>query len=298
VSPDGSVKTVVDGRQLTISNLEKVFYPESGFTKGQMLDYYLRVAPIMLAHIRDRPLTMKRFPNGIDGPHFFEKHVPVHSPDWLKRVSVPSNTEGGVVEYGVICDTPGLIWAANLGTVEFHVPLWHVGRRRVLPAPPDHMVFDLDPGTGTSIVECCIVGRHIADLLADSERVCLPKTSGSKGLQIYVPLSGRRTWETVRRQALSVATQLEREHPDLIVSNMRKELRRGKVLIDWSQNHSAKTTVAAYSLRARPTPTVSTPVTWEEVAECARGGDPDRLRFTATEVVERVDSLGDLFAPV
>ncbi len=296
MSPDGSVKTVVDGRELTISNLEKVFYPESGFTKGQMLDYYLRVAPVMLAHIRDRPLTMKRFPNGIDGPHFFEKHVPVHAPDWLKRVSVPSNTEGGEVEYGVICDTPGLIWAANLGTVEFHVPLWHVGRRRVLPAPPDHMVFDLDPGTDTSIVECCIVGRHIADLLADGERVCLPKTSGSKGLQIYVPLSGRRTWETVRRQALSVATQLERQHPDLIVSNMRKELRRGKVLIDWSQNHSAKTTVAAYSLRARPMPTVSTPVTWEEVADCARTGDPDRLRFTATEVVERVESLGDLFA--
>ncbi len=229
MSPDGSVKTVVDGRELTISNLEKVFYPDSGFTKGQMLDYYVRVAPIMLAHIRDRPLTMKRFPNGIDGPHFFEKHVPVHAPDWLKRVSVPSNTEGGVVEYGVICDTPGLIWAANLGTVEFHVPLWHVGRRRVLPAPPDHMVFDLDPGTGTSIVECCIVGRHIADLLADGERACLPKTSGSKGLQIYVPLSGRPTWETVRRRALAVATQLEREHPDLIVSNMRKELRKGKV---------------------------------------------------------------------
>jgi bifunctional non-homologous end joining protein LigD len=298
VSPDGSVRTVVDGRELTISNLDKVFYPESGFTKGQVLDYYLRVAPTMLAHVRDRPLTMKRFPNGVDGPHFFEKHVPVHAPDWLRRVSVPSNTEGGMVEYGVICDVPGLIWAANLATIEFHVPLWHVGRRRVLPAPPDHMVFDLDPGPGSTIVECCIVGRHIADLLADSERVCLPKTSGSKGLQLYVPLPGRRTWEAVRREARAVATQLESDHPDLIVSNMRKDLRHGKVLIDWSQNHPAKTTVAAYSLRARPTPTASTPVTWAEVAECARQGDPDRLRFTADQVVERLESLGDLFADV
>jgi bifunctional non-homologous end joining protein LigD len=289
---------VVDGRELTVSHLDKVLYPESGFTKGQVLGYYLRVAPVMLPHVRDRPLTMKRFPDGVEGPHFFEKHVPVHAPEWLGRVTVPSNTEGGTVEYGVIEDVPGLIWAANLATLEFHVPLWHVGRRRVLPARPDHMVFDLDPGPGCSVVECCTVGRHIADLIGESERVCRAKTSGSKGLQLYVPLSGRTGWDTVRREARGIAVDLERRHPDLVVSNMRKELRRGKVLIDWSQNHPAKTTVAAYSLRARPVPTVSTPVTWEEVDACARGGDPDRLRFTADEVVARVESLGDLFAEV
>jgi bifunctional non-homologous end joining protein LigD len=263
-----------------------------------MLDYYARIAPVMLAHVRDRPLTMKRFPNGVERPSFFEKHSPTHAPTWLRRVSVPSTSEGDPVEYSVVCDRPGLMWVANLGTIEFHVPLWHVGRRRRLPGPPDHMVFDLDPGDGSSIVECCTVARHIADLLAERTSECWPKTSGAKGLQLYVPLAGRPTWDGVRDDAHRIAVQLENQFPDLVVSNMRKSLRRGKVLIDWSQNHPAKTTVAAYSLRAGPDPTVSTPVTWNEVAACERRADPDLLRYTAGDVLERVDEFGDLFAAV
>jgi bifunctional non-homologous end joining protein LigD len=293
---ESSIRTVVDGRELTVSNLDKVFYPASGFTKGEMLDYYAKVAPVMMDHVRDRPLTMKRFPDGVEGQAFFEKHIPVHAPAWVHRVPVPSSSPKGFVEYGVLCDRADLLWAANLGTVEFHVPLWHVGRRRKLPGPPDHMVFDLDPGEGTSIVECCLVGRLIADLLEESGLTCSAKTSGSKGLQLYVPLGERPTWDGVRERARGIAVRLEQDHADLVVSNMRRKLREGKVLIDWSQNHPAKTTVAVYSLRARTDPTVSTPVTWEEVDDCARRADPDVLRFTADQVVGRIERLGDLFA--
>jgi bifunctional non-homologous end joining protein LigD len=298
VSPDSSVRTTVEGRELTISNLDKVFYPVSGFTKGEMLDYYARIAPIMLKHIRDRPLTVKRFPHGVDGPSFFEKHPPARAPAWLRRVAVPSSSNGDPTEYMVVSDLPSLIWAANLASIEFHVPLWHAGRRRTLPGPPDHMVFDLDPGEGSSIVGCCKVGGYIADILKRQNLECRPKTSGSKGLQLYVPLGGRPTWQRVREDAHQIAIQLEHDHPDLVVSTMRRSLRRGKILIDWSQNHPAKTTVAAYSLRARPDPTVSTPVTWQEVAECEDQEDPDLLRFTSSDVLERVDILGDLFDDV
>ena len=277
MSPESSIKTSIDGRELTISNLDKVFYPKVGFTKGEMIDYYARIAPVMLPHLFDRPLTMKRFPNGVERPFFFEKHVPAHAPSWVRRIAVPSTAEGGAVVYGVVCDVPTLIWAANLATIEFHVPLWRVGRRRKLPGPPDHMVFDLDPGEGAAMVECCEVARHISAVLEEQSLDSVVKTSGSKGLQVYVPLGGRPTWDRVRKDAHRIATRLETEHPDLVVSNMRKSLRRGKVLVDWSQNHPAKTTVAAYSLRARPEPTVSTPVTWAEVVQChesARSGPP------------------------
>jgi bifunctional non-homologous end joining protein LigD len=298
VSPDPSVKTTVEGRELTVSNLDKVLYPDSGFTKGQMLDYYARISPVMLQHLSDRPLTMKRYPEGVAGPFFFEKHAPRGAPEWLARVSVPARSGERPIEYIAIGDLPGLMWAANLASIEFHVPLWHAGRRRILPGPPDHMVFDLDPGEGTSIVECCIVGRSIVDVLKVQDLRCHPKTSGSKGLQLYAPLPGRPTWDKVRNDAHQIAVQVERELPDLVVSKMRKELRHGKVLIDWSQNHPAKTTVAAYSLRARPEPTVSTPVTWQEVTDCADGGKPELLSFTADQVLQRVETLGDLFAEV
>jgi bifunctional non-homologous end joining protein LigD len=301
VSPDkpGAVTTTVEGRTLTLTNLDKVLFPSSGFTKGEMIDYYVRVAPAMLAHVRDRPLTMKRFPNGVEKSSFFEKHVPSHAPDWLHQVDVPSTSDGGdAVAYSVLCDLPSLVWAANLATIEFHVPLWHVGRRRILPAPPDHMVFDLDPGTGTSIVECCTVARYIADIMDQRGLPCVAKTSGSKGLQLYVPLKGRPTWPKVRDDAFGMATDLERDHPELVVSNMRKSLRASKVLIDWSQNHPAKTTVAAYSVRARAEPTVSTPVTWDEVEHCHEQGDPGLLTFTTADVLERIERHGDLFADV
>jgi bifunctional non-homologous end joining protein LigD len=301
VSPDkpGAVTTTVEGRTLTLSNLDKVLFPSSGFTKGELIDYYVRVAPAMLAHVRDRPLTMKRFPNGVEKSFFFEKHVPSHAPDWLHQVTVPSTSDDGdAVAYSVVCDLPSMVWAANLATIEFHVPLWHVGRRRTLPAPPDHMVFDLDPGTGTTIVECCTVARYIGDILTRRGLASRAKTSGSKGLQLYVPLKGRPTWPKVRDDAYGIATDIERDHPELVVSNMRRSLRASKVLIDWSQNHPAKTTVAAYSVRARPEPTVSTPVTWDEVEDCHERGDPDLLTFTTADVLERIERHGDLFAEV
>jgi bifunctional non-homologous end joining protein LigD len=298
VSPDQSVRTTVDGRELSISNLDKVLYPATGFTKGQVIDYYVRVAEVMLPHVRDRPLTMKRYPNGIDQKFFFEKHIPGHAPPWVQRKAVPSTSEGDPVDYPVVCDRPTLVWAANLAAIEFHVPLWHVGRRRILPAAPDHMVFDLDPGEGTSIVECCRVASFVAEILDDGRSGCRPKTSGSKGLQVYVPLTGRPTWEKIRDRAHGIAVQLELDHSDLVVSNMRKTLREGRVLIDWSQNHPAKTTIVAYSLRGREEPSVSTPITWREVDDCARSGNPADLHFTSDLVLKRIEAHGDLFAAV
>jgi bifunctional non-homologous end joining protein LigD len=210
---------------------------------------------------------------------------------------VPSTGSGGEVDYTVVCDLPTVLWAANLATIEFHVPLWHVGNRRRLPAPPDHMVFDLDPGDGTTIVDCCRVANLVNEELGTQGLAAWPKTSGSKGLQVYAEAPGTRpSWESIRKLAYDIARRLETAQPDLVVSNMRRGLRAGKVLIDWSQNHPAKTTVCVYSVRARPTPTVSTPVTWDEVERCLQSGEPERLRFTTDEVLARVDELGDLFA--
>jgi bifunctional non-homologous end joining protein LigD len=290
-------RVTVGGRELSLSNLDKVLFPESGFTKGQMIDYYAKVAPVMLPHIADRPLTMKRYPNGVDEKFFYEKHVPSHAPDWVRTTRVPTGEKGGEVEYAVVCDLPTLVWAANLGTIEFHVPLWRVGRRRTLPGPPDFIVFDLDPGEGTTLVECCEVAVGIEKVLREKGLEPRVKTSGSKGLQVYARLGGRPTWEKSRTDAYEVATTMETQHPDLVTSNMRKALRRGKVLIDWSQNHPAKTTVGAYSVRARPHPTVSTPATWDEVRSCLKASDPAQLVFTTSDVLARVEKQGDLFAP-
>ena len=300
------VLVTVDDRQLTLSNLGKVLYPGSGFTKGEVLDYYDRIAAVMLPHLAGRPATFRRFPDGVDGKSFVEKHVPAHAPGWLRTVKVPSagsrqgrgRSADGDVEYAVIDDKPALIWAANLAAIEFHVPLWHAGRRGPLPGRPDHLVFDLDPGPGTSVVECCRIAGWIADRLSSGKREPVAKTSGAKGMQVYVSLPARTGWDAARERALSIAQSIQREHPGLVVTNMNKQLRRGRVLIDWSQNHPAKTTVAAYSLRGGADPTVSTPVTWDEVRDCERGGNPDRLRFTAGEVLDRVESGGDLFAPL
>jgi bifunctional non-homologous end joining protein LigD len=293
-----STRTTIGGRELTVTNLGKVLFPETGFTKGQLVDYYVRVAEAMLAHLADRPLTMKRFPDGVEGKSFFEKHIPSHAPEWVRSVTIPSSEPRGEINYVVASDLPTLAWAANLGTIEFHVPLWHIGRRRKLPAQPDLMVFDLDPGEGTTIVECCVVASHVARELQKEGLDPCAKTSGSKGLQLYVRVAPRTSWEALRDHAYSIARRLESSHPDLIVSNMRKSLRQGRVLIDWSQNHPAKTTICAYSVRARPEPTVSTPVTLAEVAACAKSGDPSVLRFTTDDVLQRLAAHGDLFAPV
>ena len=296
MAPSGPTRTTVDGRELSVTNLDKVLFPRCGFTKGQLIDYYLRIAPAMVPHLWERPLTMKRFPDGVEGKSFFEKHVPSHAPAWVRTVNVPSNDGHDAIAYAVVDDVATLAWAANLGAIELHVPLWHVGRRRTLPARPDHIVFDLDPGEGASIVECCVVAELVSVELAVSGMECVAKTSGSKGLQLYARLGPKATWDGVRSQAHELARKLQTDQPDLVVSNMRTSLRRGRVLIDWSQNHPAKTTVSVYSVRAMPTPTVSAPVTADEVHRCASSGDPSILRFETHEVLRRVERDGDLFA--
>ena len=286
----------VDGRQLTLSNLQKVLYPEVGFTKGQVLDYYTRIAPVMLPHLRGRPATFKRYPDGVDGKFFFEKNAPKHAPEWVRKVTLesPGSTKNrDTIDYAVIDDLPTLVWAANLAALELHVPMWRVGPRGA-PKGADTLVFDLDPGPPATIVECCAVAQILREALADDGLTGYPKTSGSKGLQLYVPVKpvdAERTWKYARE----LAARLEREHPDLIVFKMEKALRPGKVLVDWSQNSPAKTTIAPYSLRARPRATASTPVTWEEVEACESA---EELAFTADEVLERVAEHGDLLAPL
>ncbi len=290
-----SVRVSVGGRELPVSNLDKVLFPESGFTKGQLIDYYARVAPVMLPHVRGRPLTMKRYPDGVEGKFFFEKHVPTHAPRWVNTVAVPSE-RSSTIDYVMVDDLATLVWAANLGTIEFHVPLWRAGRKRKLPANPDLMVFDLDPGEGSSIVECCMVADLVVSALARPASEIFAKTSGLKGMQLYCRAGPRATWDSQRDEAHGIARDLEAEHRDLIVSKMAKDLRRGRVLIDWSQNHPAKTTIGVYSVRAAPHPTVSAPVTLEEVRACARAGDPSLLRFETDQVLARIDEWGDLFA--
>jgi len=295
VSPE-RVLTEIDGRELSLSNLDKVLYPDTGFTKSQVLDYYARIADVMLPHLRGRPTTLRRYPHGVDGMSFYEKHAPDNQPDWIGTIEVPSKSaEHEPIEYTAVGDRPSLLWAANLAAIEFHVPLWHVAKGKPIPAPPDYMVFDLDPGPGTSIAECCRVAQWVAERI-DRESL-FAKTSGSKGLQLYTRVQ-RTTWEQLGERAHEIAKAIEREHPGDVISTMRKDLRVGKVLIDWSQNSSSKTTVAAYSLRARPEPTVSTPVSWPEVDKCAKSGNPETLRFEAKDVLKRVQKYGDLMAPL
>lgn len=286
----------VEGRQLSLSNLAKVLYPD-GFTKGQVLDYYTRVAPVLLPHLAGRALTRIRFPDGVDGGSFFEKNVPKNTPDWVRTARLPapgSSRDRGTIDYVVCDDLATLVWTANLAGLELHTPMWRVGgsASSPKPLPPDLAVVDLDPGPPASIVECCRVALLVR---AETDLAWLPKTSGSKGMQLYAPLRDGATSEQVRDDIRALATTLERAHPDLVVSRMTKTLRPGKVLLDWSQNTAAKTTVSAYSLRARPTPTVSTPITWEEVEACQR---PEDLAFRADDVLARVDERGDLFAPL
>jgi bifunctional non-homologous end joining protein LigD len=293
------ISVQVDGRDLTLTNLSKVLYPDDGFTKAEVLDYYQRIAPVLLPHIADRPMTIKRYPEGVDGQFFFQKHATEHRPDWVRTEEVKSQSSrareaGTTIEYLVIDDLPTLIWAANLAALELHVPMWRFPRGLNEPAMPDLMVFDLDPGLPATVVECCRVAEALHPMLEKAGLQPLAKTSGGKGLQLYAPISGL-TADQASDQAKSFAQQLEGERPDLVVSRMTKTLREGKVLIDWSQNNGSKTTIAPYSLRARVHPTVSTPVTWDEVAQCRHTED---LFFTAPDVLARVDEHGDLLAPL
>jgi bifunctional non-homologous end joining protein LigD len=291
--PD-AIEVEVDGRRVRLSNLEKVFYPSTGFTKAQVIDYYTRVAPVLLPHLKGRPLTLKRYPNGVDDKFFYEKNCPSHRPEWVRTAPVQSTRDGDkIVNYCVIDDLPGLVWAANLASIELHTSL---ARAPNIQAPT-MVVFDLDPGPPATIHECCGVGLRLREMLAELGIECFPKTSGSKGLQIYAPLNTPTTYEQTKPFALAVARHLEQENPSGVVSNMKKDLRTGKVFVDWSQNDDHKTTVCVYSLRARERPTVSTPVTWDEV-EAHHKGRLKELAFTADQVVERVDGHGDLFGPV
>ena len=294
MSPETKVAVQVDGRTLTLTNLTKVLYPEAGFTKAEVLDYYQRVAPLLLPHIAGRPLTLKRYPEGVEGEAFFQKHVTPHRPDWIRTARVPSESSrgrgAGPITYLVVDDLPALIWAANLAGLELHVPQWRVPELR----RPDLLVFDLDPGAPANIVDCCRVAEDLRPLLEAEGFAPLAKTSGGKGLQLYAQISGV-TSEQASDRARAFAERLERDQPRRVVSRMTKVLRTGKVLIDWSQNNGSKTTVAPYSLRARPRPTVSAPVSWDEVAACRR---PQELFFTAPDVLDRVDRFGDLFAPL
>lgn len=291
------VAVEIDGRTLMLSNLDKVLYPDADFTKADVLDYYAKVAEAMLPHVAGRPVTFRRFPDGVNGETFFEKQLPRHAPEWMRSMKVGSRSGRAgrdSIDYPLLEDRPSLLWAANLAALELHVPLWHREASQHPPTDPDHLVIDLDPGPGTSIVECCRIALLARDRLANGDRA-IAKTSGSKGLQVYAPRHGA-SWDAIRDEVFGLAQELEAEHPQHVVSSQEKALRKGKVLIDWSQNHPAKTTVAVYSLRATPQPTASTPVTWDEVEACATGGDPATLRFLAAEVIDRLDDHGDLFA--
>jgi bifunctional non-homologous end joining protein LigD len=276
----------VEGRRLKVTNLDKVLYPETGFTKGQVIDYYARIAPVLLPHLRDRPATLRRYPNGVDGPSFFEKNVASHAPDWVRteRLPTPGSSKGNeFLDFVIIDDLPTLAWVANLAALELHVPQWTVGN------DPDLLVFDLDPGPPATVVECCQVALLLREELAEGGYSAWPKTSGSKGMQLCVPVEPGEL--DTRAYARKVAERLAKANPRQVVATMAKAQRGGKVFIDWSQNNPAKTTIAPYSLRARPRPTVSTPVTWQEVEQCDHVED---LTFTADEVRARVAEYGDL----
>jgi bifunctional non-homologous end joining protein LigD len=285
---DGNLSVVVDGQSLKISNWDKVLFPQTGFTKGELIGYYARIAPMVVPHLRDRPLTLKRYPNGVEAAHFYEKQSPSHRPKWVQTVKI------GDVNYTLCQDRATLVWLANLADVELHTSL----SLAQAPERPTMLVFDLDPGPGAGILECGQVAEVLHGLFAQLRLESFAKTSGSKGLQVYVPLNVAVTYERTKPLARRIAELLEQRMPSLVVSRMTKRLRPGKVLVDWSQNDAHKTTVTAYSVRARERPTVSTPVSWEEVARARAEGEEALLHFTTDEVLARASDQGDLFAPV
>lgn len=284
----------IEGRRLSVSNLEKVLYPESGFTKGQVIDYYVRVAPILLPHLAGRPLTLKRYPNGVEGMFFYEKNCPRHRPEWVATAPIWSEGNHRWMEYCMAQNLATLVWAANLAALELHTSL---SMASAMPHP-SCIVFDLDPGEPADMVQCCQVGLWIREAFMRLGLRSFAKTSGSKGLQVYIPLNSGVSYEETKPFAHQLALKLERKHPELVVSDMKKSLRPGKVLVDWSQNDVHKTTVSVYSLRAKARPTVSTPVSWAEVNRCLESGNPAALVFTAAQALERVERHGDLFASV
>lgn len=286
-----SVEVEIEGRRLSLSNLDKVLYP-SGFTKAQVIDYMARIAPVAVPHYTGRALTFRRYPDGTDTAGFFEKRCPAHRPDWVPVALGPGDRRGGI-EYCCVTETAAMVWAANMAAIEIHAPM---ALARDLDTPRA-VVFDFDPGAPATVVECCEIALGVREVLAAVGLTGWCKTSGSKGLQLYVPLNTDGvTHEGAADFALAVGQVLERQMPKRVTTIMAKAERPGKIFVDWSQNAHHKTTIGPYSLRARDEPTVSTPVAWDEVEACAAGDVA--LRFTSGEVLERVEQLGDLFAPV
>ena len=284
----------IEGKHLKLTNLEKVLYPTTGFTKGQVIDYYARIAPVLVPHLSGRPLTLKRYPEGVDKEYFFEKNATQYRPDWVKTAPIWSEGNHRNVNYILANELATLIWVANLASIELH-PSLSLAKDIMSPTV---IAFDLDPGPPANIVQCCQVGLWLREIFEHFGLQSLPKTSGSKGLQIYVPLNTFTGYDTTKPFAHALARLLENDHKDLVVSDMKKQLRVGKVLVDWSQNDEHKTTIGVYSLRAREHPTVSTPVRWEEVEQTLKKKDAGLLIFEAPQVLERVGKMGDLFEPV
>jgi bifunctional non-homologous end joining protein LigD len=283
----------VNGTKVDVTNLDKIFYPKAGFTKGDVIDYYVRISSVLLPHLKNRPITLKRYPDGVEGFFFYEKKCPTHRPAWVKTTKV-AKSEGGEINYCVINDLPSLIWAANLADLELHTFL----HKAPSIHRPTAIAFDLDPGPPADIILCCKVSLWLKDLFKALHMESFAKTSGSKGLQVYVPINGAVTYEKTKAFSHAIAELLESQFPDTVVSNMQKSRRPGKVLVDWSQNDDHKTTVSVYSLRAKDFPTVSTPVTWEEVEAAVRRPKAADLSFVSGEVLKRVEKMGDIFARV
>ncbi len=294
VPPAKRLEVEIGDRRLSLSNLDKVLYPEVGFTKGQVIDYYTRIAPAVLPHLRDRPLTLKRYPNGVHQQYFYEKQSPSHRPDWVQTAAVFSRSNSRTIDFTICNDLPTIVWLANLADLELHtsLALYHDVKA------PTLIAFDLDPGPPATIVECAEVALRLREAFEHLGLEAFPKTSGSKGMQVYVPLNTPTTYGATKPFARALAQVLERRQPELVLSDMNKQRRTGKVFVDWSQNDEHKTTVNVYSLRARERPTVSTPLDWDEVEAVLSSRDPEELSFTSAEVLARVEERGDLFAPV
>ena len=296
MSGKGPVKVPieVEGNTLEVSNLDKVLYPSTGFTKAQVIDYYNRVSPVMLPHLEGRPVTLKRYPDGVEGGFFYERECPSHHPDWVRTVEVRGSRNGKVVHYCEVANLSTLVWLANLAALELHTML----ARGSDLSRPDFVVFDLDPGAPADVLDCAWAAHRIWELLQDAGLSCFPKTSGGKGLHVYVPLNSEVTFEWTKSFAHAVALLMEKRYPKRMVAIQSREERKGKVLLDWGQNEARRSTACVYSLRARQRPFVSTPLSWDELEELRGGGDPSALYFEPWEVLQRVKERGDLFADV
>lgn len=284
----------MEGRRLEVSNLDKVLYPATGFTKAQVIDYYDRVSPAMLPHLEGRPVTLKRYPDGVDGKFFYEKECPAHHPEWVHTAPVPSHGEREVVHYCVVENLSTLVWLANLAALELHTIL----SRYPDLIHPGFVVFDLDPGAPADILDCARAAHRLREILHDAGLECFPKTSGGKGLHVYAPLNTEVTFDRTKAFAHAIALLMEKRYPKRMVAVQSREERKGKVLVDWGQNDLHKSTACVYCLRARERPLVSTPLSWDELEELRKRDDPGALYFEPWEVLERIEERGDLFAPV